>query len=76
MEGPYRVRKRFDSGHMWDVGAVLLGGFVPGVVVTKCVAVVGALASSSWCAAIVIVAAGLHHIHVASHRAPVQDSAD
>ncbi|GJP57923.1 hypothetical protein CLOP_g18728 [Closterium sp. NIES-67] len=48
---------------MWDVGAVLLGGFVPGFVVTKCVAVVGALAFSSWCAAIVVVAAGLHHIH-------------
>lgn len=48
---------------MWDVGAVVLSGVVPGVVVAKCLAVAGALAFSSWCATIVILAAGMSHIH-------------
>lgn len=52
-----------EPGHAWDFGAVILSGVVPGVVLVKCVATVGAVAFSSWCAAIVIVAAGLHQLH-------------
>ncbi|CAI7754189.1 unnamed protein product [Closterium sp. NIES-54] len=53
----------FEAGQIWDVGAAVLGGFVPGVVLVKCVAVAGALTFSSWCAAIVVTAAALQRIH-------------
>lgn len=64
MEPPFgRRRKYVELERMWDVGAVVLSGVVPGVVVAKCLAVAGALAFSSWCATIVILAAGMSHIH-------------
>ncbi|CAI5462189.1 unnamed protein product [Closterium sp. Yama58-4] len=53
----------FEAGQIWDVGAAVLGSFVPGVVLVKCVAVAGALTFSSWCAAIVVTAAALQRIH-------------
>ncbi|CAI7898651.1 unnamed protein product [Closterium sp. NIES-53] len=63
---PFSTSKKssvFESGQMWDVGAMVLGSVVPGVVLVKCVAAVGAIAFSSWCAVVVVVAAGLQQIH-------------
>lgn len=63
MDPPFTRRRTFEMERMWDVGAMVLSGVVPTVVVAKCLAVAGALAFSSWCATIVILAAGMSHIH-------------
>ncbi|CAI7886982.1 unnamed protein product, partial [Closterium sp. NIES-54] len=56
---------RFEASWQGQLEATFLSRLVPDarVVLVKCVAAVGAIAFSSWCAVVVVVAAGLQQIH-------------